>query len=162
MLVSIKNLSRSVLGICTKFSWIGPLVVRLCIGVAFILDGWGKVNHLDGVTGYFTELNIPLAHANAVFVSWVELVAGVLLVLGFCTRIAALFLIGTMAVAFLTAILPRLDSKLDLFSTPELTYVVIFVWLGLGGAGKASLDHLLFRRWADPQVGEAAGARVAG
>ena len=79
-----------------------------------------------------------------------------LLVLGLCTRIAALFLIPTMVVAFLTAILPQLESTLDLFNKLELTYVVIFIWLGLGGAGKASLDHLLFRRRADPQVGEAA------
>jgi uncharacterized membrane protein YphA (DoxX/SURF4 family) len=40
------------------------------------------------------------------------------------------------------------------FSTIELTYLVIFVWLVVHGAGKASLDHVLARR--DPQVGEAA------
>lgn len=157
MLTLIKNLSRSVLGICAKLSWIGPLAVRVLVGMAFVLSGWGKLHSLDGVTGFFTELHIPLPHAMAVFVSCVELVGGALLVLGLGTRIAALFLVGTMTVAFLTAILPKLDSKLDLFSTIELTYLVIFVWLGLSGAGKVSLDHLLFRRGQpDPQVGEAA------
>jgi putative oxidoreductase len=153
----LKNLSRSVLGICAKLSWLGPLVVRVLVGVAFVLTGKGKLTNLDGVTGFFTDLHIPFPHANAVFVSCIELIGGLLLILGLGTRIAALFLIGVMGVAFLTAILPKADSILDMFSTIELTYLVIFVWLGLSGGGKASLDHLLFRRGQpDPHVGEAA------
>ena len=157
MLTSIKDLSRSALGICAKLSWIGPLLVRLLVGVAFVLTGWGKLHNLDGTTSFFAELHIPLPHLNAVFASTVEFVGGLLLILGLGTRITALFLIGVMTVALFTAVLPKADSVLDLFSTIELTYLVIFVWLGLGGAGKASFDHLLFRRGPhDPQVGEAA------
>ena len=157
MLTLIKTLSRSVLGICAKLGWIGPLAVRILVGVAFVLTGWGKLHNLDGTASFFAELHIPLPHFNAVFASTVEFVGGLLLILGLGTRIAALFLIGVMAVAFFTAILPKADSVLDLFSTIELTYLVIFVWLGLSGAGKVSLDHLLFRRGQpDPQVGEAA------
>ena len=156
MSTMIKTLSRRALELCATLSWIGPLAVRLVIGAAFILTGWGKLHNLDGVTEFFTELGIPMPHANAVFVSLVELVGGALLVLGLGTRIAAAFLIGTMAVAFLTAIWPKADSVFDLFSTIELTYLVIFVWLAVHGAGKASLDHLLARRSRDPHVGEAA------
>jgi putative oxidoreductase len=157
MLAPIKHLARTALEICNKLDWIGPLAVRVLVGVAFVLTGWGKLHNLDGITSFFTDLHIPAPHANAVFVSTVEFVGGLLLILGLGTRIVSLLLIGTMAVAFFTAILPKLDSKLDLFSTIELTYLVIFVWLAVSGAGRASLDYLLFlllRR--DPQVGEAA------
>src|SRR5689334_15293203 len=104
----IKNLSRSVLGICAKLSWLGPLAVRVLVGVAFALGGWGKPHNLDGITGFFTDLHIPLPHANAVFVSCVEFIGGLLLILGLGTRIAALFLVATMTVAFFTAIFPKL------------------------------------------------------
>ena len=154
---SIKTLSRHVLATCTRLRWLGPLVVRLIVGAAFVLTGWGKLHSLDNITSFFTDLHIPLPHANAVFVSTVELVGGLLLILGLGTRIAALLLASVMTVALGTAIVPKADSLLDLFSTIELTYLVIFVWLVVHGAGKISLDHVLARRGqADLQVGEAA------
>jgi putative oxidoreductase len=154
MFTQIKNLSHRLLGLCAQLSWIGPLAVRLIVGTAFVLTGWGKLHSLDNVSNFFDELHIPMPYANAVFVSTVELVGGVLLILGIGTRIAAALLIGVMTVAFLTAIWPKAESFWDVFSTIELTYLVIFVWLLVNGAGKASLDHLVARR--DPHVGEAA------
>lgn len=151
MLTSIKTLYQRALRLCAKLDWIGPLVVRLIIGVAFFFDGKGKLGNLEGVTSYFADdLHIPFAHANAVFVSVVELVGGLLLVIGLGTRIAALLLAATMAVAFVTAILPD-KSFLDLFSTIELTYLAIFVWLVVSGAGPISIDRLIARRESQVQ-----------
>jgi putative oxidoreductase len=156
-MLMIKTLSRRALEICAKLTWIGPLLVRLIVGGAFVLTGWGKLHGLDGVTGFFTDLGIPLPHANAVFVSTVEFVGGLMLIAGLGTRIAAALLIGTMTVALATAIVPKADSLLDLFATIELTYLGIFVWLAVHGAGKASLDRVLARRGhAVHPVGEAA------
>jgi len=141
---SIKDLYQRAL---QRLGWIGPLAVRLVVGVAFFFDGRGKLGNLDKVTDYFgNDLHIPLPHANAVFVSVVELVGGALLVVGLGTRISALLLAGTMAVAFVTAILPHADSVIDLFSTIELTYLAIFAWLIVGGPGQASIDYLVSRR----------------
>jgi putative oxidoreductase len=154
MFTQIKTLSHRLLGLCAQLSWIGPLAVRLIVGTAFVLTGWGKLHSLDNVSDFFADLHIPMPYANAVFVSSIELVGGVLLILGIGTRIAAALLIGVMSVAFLTAIWPKAESFWDVFSTIELTYLVIFVWLLVHGAGKLSLDHLLARR--DPHVGEAA------
>lgn len=158
MLSSIKALYQRALRTCTRLGWIGPLAIRIVVGVAFFFDGKGKLGNLEKVTDYFgNDLHIPFPAANAAFVSTVELVGGALLVLGLGTRISALLLAGTMAVAFLTAILPHADSVIDLFSTIELTYLAIFVWLIVGGPGPISIDHLLSRRGqAGPQVGEPA------
>jgi len=140
-MLSIKTVVSRALQLLTTVSWLGPLLVRLTLGVAFVLTGWGKLHHLDSVTEYFTTLHIPLPHANAVVVSTIEFAGGILLILGLGTRIAALLLIGVMAVAILTAKLPEAESWLDLFSTIELTYLVTFVWLAVAGGGAASLDR---------------------
>lgn len=152
MLTSIKTLVQRALRLCAKLDWLGPLAVRLVVGVAFFIDGKGKLGNLEKVTSYFADdLHIPFAHANAVFVSVVELVGGLLLVIGLGTRIAALLLAGTMAVAFVTAIVPHSESVLDLFNTIELTYLAIFAWLIVSGGGPISIDHLIARgRSPDP------------
>lgn len=157
MSTSIKHLYHRALRLCTRLAWLGPLVVRLVIGLAFVVTGWGKLHNLDQVTDYFASLHIPFPGPQAAFVSTVELVGGAMLILGLGTRIAALLLIGVMTVATLTAKLPEAESLIDLASTIELTYLVTFVWLVLHGGGKASLDHLITRRGqAAEQVGEAA------
>jgi len=141
LMLTIKALVSRALHLLTSVSWLGPLTVRLTIGVAFVLTGWGKLHSLDSVTDYFTTLHIPMPHANAVMVSTIEFAGGILLILGLGTRIAALLLIGVMAVAILTAKLPEAASWLELFSTIELTYLVTFVWLAVAGGGAASLDR---------------------
>jgi putative oxidoreductase len=154
-MTAIKNLYVRALRIADKLAWLGPLAVRVVIGLVFVMSGWGKLHHLDDITEFFTTLHIPMPHANAVFVSCVELVGGLLLIVGLGTRIAALFLIGVMTVATLTAVLP--DPEKQVLSSIEISYLLSFVWLMLSGGGAASIDHLIARRaHGDPQVGEAA------
>lgn len=128
-----------------KLEWLGPLLVRLTIGLVFAASGWGKLHNLDGVTRFFEALGIPAPAAQAAFVSTVELVAGIMLMVGLLTRVAALFLIGVMAVALWTAKLPELHGIVDLAGTVELAYLVAFVWLVVAGPGTVSLDHVIAR-----------------
>jgi putative oxidoreductase len=151
----IKQLYLHVLRLCNRLGWLGPLAVRVVIGAAFARNGWGKLHNLDAITEFFTQLGIPMPHANAVFVSSVECIGGVLLVLGLGTRIAALFLIGVMTVATLTAVLP--DADKTLLDSIEISYLVAFVWLVVAGPGPVSIDHLLARKAGGEQVGEALG-----
>ena len=57
MPISIKTLYQRALRLCARLDWIGPLVVRLIVGVAFFFDGRGKLGHLEKVIGYFTDLD---------------------------------------------------------------------------------------------------------
>lgn len=157
MLTVIKNLYQGALRLCAKHNWIGPLAVRIVVGIGFAFTGWAKLNDLDTPTELFTKLGIPFPHANAVFVSCVEFAGGILVALGLGTRIAALFLTGVMAVALKTAIVPNADGLADVFTSIELTYLAIFIWLVVSGAGRISIDHLISRRsQAGHQVGEPA------
>lgn len=135
-----------VVKVLNRVGWIGPLVARVVLGIEFMSTGWGKVHHLDGITQYFASLHIPAAHANAVFVSFVELVGGAALLLGIGTRLAALLLVGTMTVAILTAKLPDLHGIRDLVATVECAYLAMLVWLVFNGAGSASIDRALAGR----------------
>lgn len=134
------------LAVLDRFSWLGPLAMRVSLGAVFIGTGWGKLHNLEQVTGFFTELGIPFPAALAPMVSGVELVGGTLILLGLFTRVATLPLIVTMAVAILTAKRPEIDGIRSLFAFEEFTYLAAFLWLFVAGAGKASVDALLFGR----------------
>lgn len=142
MIASLWNRATTALD---KLAWLGPLAVRVVVGLAFAFNGWGKLHSLDDITAFFTQLHIPAPALQAAFVSTVELAGGIALVLGLGTRLAAALLVGVMAVAFYTAKLPELhgfDGFKEAVGTIELTYLAIFVWLVVRGAGVASLDHL--------------------
>lgn len=157
MLTLIHALSSRALRILHKLSWAGPLLVRLTVGLVFATTGWGKLHNLDNVTQFFESLHIPAPGIQAAFVSGVEFAGGLLLIAGLGTRIAAALLVGVMTVAILTAKLPELHGAVDLANTIEFTYLAMFVWLLVSGAGKASLDYLIFRRASsEPRIGVAA------
>jgi putative oxidoreductase len=141
-----------------RAAFLGPLLARLTVGLAFVESGWGKVHNLEKVTEYFTELGIPAPGFQAVFVSYVELICGSLVLVGLLTRFAALPLIGTMVVALITAKASEISGVSDLIGTIEFTYAVLLAGLVLMGAGKASLDQLILSR-VYPQQGADAMAR---
>jgi putative oxidoreductase len=129
-----------------QLDWFAPLLGRVTVGVLFISTGWGKVHNLAKVAAFFAELHIPAPAIQATFVSYVELIGGALLLVGLFARWASLPLIGSMAVAILTAKADEVHGLPDLFGLVEWTYLVLFVWIALAGPGRASLDHLLFTR----------------
>src|SRR3954470_3287065 len=107
------------LDLTTKLDWVAPLVARITLGVLFVSTGWGKVHDLHKVTGFFSDLGIPMPHLNAVMVSFVELIGGGLLLLGLASRLAALPLMASMAVAILTAQRASVHGLPDLFGLVE-------------------------------------------
>jgi putative oxidoreductase len=147
------NIARSWL---QRASFVGPLLARFTIGVAFMESGWGKVNNLEKVTAFFTELGIPAPAFQATFVSWVELVCGTLVFIGLATRLAAVPLICTMIVALITAKAEDIGSVGDLVGLIEFTYIALLAWLVVAGPGWLSLDHLMARRAASSAPGSSA------
>ncbi len=144
--MNLDALRTRALAILDRFSWVGPLAVRLSLGAVFLGTGWGKLHNLGQVTSFFTELGIPFPAANAAMVSGIELGGGTLILLGLFTRFAALPLMGTMVVAILTAKRPEIEGIRTLLAFDETLYLAGFLWLFVAGAGKASLDALIFGR----------------
>ena len=144
--MNLDSLRARVLAVLDRFSWVGPLAVRLSLGAVFLGTGWGKLHNLGQVTSFFTELGIPFPAVQAAMVSGIELVGGTLVLVGLFTRFAAVPLMGTMIVAILTAKRPEIDGIRSLLSFEEFTYLAGFLWLTVAGAGKASLDWLIYGR----------------
>jgi putative oxidoreductase len=129
-----------------RIAFLPPLLARITLGVLFASTGWGKVHNLEKVTGFFTELGIPMPGLNAVVVSFSELVCGALLVLGLASRLATIPLLVSMAVALLTAKRAEIHGLSDLFGTVEFTYLALLVYVAVSGPGSLSVDRLIARR----------------
>src|SRR5271170_1220860 len=95
------------------------LIVRLYWGWQLVQSGWGKLHHLARVTDFFASLNIPLPAVSATFVSGLEFVGGLLLILGLGSRVIGLLLTVNMLVAYWTADREALTS---VFSDPGKFY----------------------------------------
>jgi len=128
------------------------LLVRLAWGYQMHLTGMGKLHDLGKVTGFFTGLGIPAPGVNAVFISVVEFVGGLLFALGLGSRLVALLFVGDMIVAYIAADREALAS---IFSDPDkfyaaapYTFLVAGLIVLIFGPGKFSLDALLAKRFA--------------
>lgn len=78
------------------------LLARLCLAAVFILAGISKFISWDQTIAYMTAKGIPMASYFLVLAGLLEIIAGVCLVVGYYTRIAAaalmLFLIPTTGI----------------------------------------------------------------
>src|SRR6266513_6060908 len=86
-----------------SWEWLGILLARLSVGLLFFLSGRSKLfipQRREQMRQQLIEAHVPFPEFNAVFVSAVEFVCGVLLVLGALTPLAC----ALLACAMLTAI----------------------------------------------------------
>ncbi|MDZ4771595.1 MAG: DoxX family protein [Planctomycetota bacterium] len=141
------------LSLADKVAWLAPLLARVVVGLVFVWSGWGKLHNIDGVVKYFTELGIPAPEIQAPFAATMEFACGLLIVAGLFTRLAAIPLIVIMIVAIKTAFAQQLGDAVGakewlntLFGLSEFLYIVLLAWLAIAGAGRVSLDHLIFGR----------------
>lgn len=131
------------IGVTLKLNWLPPLLARISIGSIFIIAGWGKIHNIQKVIGYFTDLGIPLPELHANLVAYTELTCGSLIIIGLLTRLVSIPLMITMIVAILTAKRSEIGGATDLLGLDEFIYIIFFIWLIIGGAGKISVDALL-------------------
>ncbi len=133
--------------IASYFLWAGPLATRIVVGYVFMLTGWGKLTNLPKMIENFAAWGIPHPEILTPFVSGVECFGGIFLMLGLFTRVAGGALAVVMTVAIISAKLHDIDSIETLFGFEEASYFVIFFWFAVCGAGKASLDYLLTKKF---------------
>lgn len=140
------------------------ILVRFIVGPVFLSEGIQKFLYPDenGV-GRFIKIGIPSPEMTAPFVGVVEIVCGMLLILGLLTRLAAIPLIINMLVAIVSTKIPILLGYEFLgFSLRKVSYygfwgmahemrtdwAMLFgsIFLLIVGAGPLSLDVILARR----------------
>jgi len=125
------------------FAWLPPLFARIVVGWVFLWSGWEKLSNLPQITKNFIDWGIPFPHILTPFVSGVEFVGGLLLLVGLFTRVAAVPLVVVMIVAIISAKWDQVDSLETLLGFEEVSYMALFGWLAVAGPGPISLDRLL-------------------
>jgi putative oxidoreductase len=87
----------------------GILPLRLVLGLVFVMHGGQKLvqSGVGGTAGFLGQLGVPLPDVAAVALIALELLGGILLLLGALTRWVALLLAVDMLVALLLVHLPN-------------------------------------------------------
>ena len=143
---------------------LGLLILRLGTGGYLLSHGVGKVRMLLG--GEFETFGDPVglgSRLSLALVAGAELLCPVLVILGLFTRLAAVPVVISMAVAALvvhgsdpwsmeTAALAFFagESETWFSKEPALLFLVPFLALAFTGAGRFSLDRVLFARRRTP------------
>ncbi|WP_396611083.1 DoxX family protein [Haloferax sp. S1W] len=128
-----------------------PVLVRLALAVPMIISGTGKIfavgpksMGVSGFAGFLANLGVPLPTVVAWFVGLVELVGGLLLLVGLFVRVAG----GLVAVImFVATVLVHLSNGYPASDGGvELTLMLCLVALAvvLSGPGALSLERTLF------------------
>ncbi|WP_202978331.1 DoxX family protein [Thiomicrorhabdus sediminis] len=75
-------------------------VARIMLALIFVIAGFNKISGYEGTQGYMSAMGVMPELLPAVI--FVEIVAGLMLMVGFCTRLAAVSLAGfTLLAGFL-------------------------------------------------------------
>jgi uncharacterized membrane protein YphA (DoxX/SURF4 family) len=126
------------------------LLIRFLVGAVFVSEGLQKfLFPAELGVGRFTKIGLPSPEMLAPFVGSVEIVGGLLLLLGLCTRLASVALIIDMLVAIATTKMPMLlkDGFWKMAHEARVDWSMLLgaLFLLLVGAGAWSLDALLAR-----------------
>jgi putative oxidoreductase len=119
--------------------------LRIVAGFTFSLHG------LQKILGFFGGMGGHGATAPLFSLLWtagmLEMVGGLLLILGLCTRPVAFVLAGEMAFAYFRMHLPRGPWPIQNGGELAVLYCFVFLYLCTAGPGPLSLDRL-FRKSA--------------
>jgi len=79
----------------------GPPLGRVLLALIFVISGFGKITGFDGTVGYIQSAGLPAPQLAAIVAIVVELGAGLMLIVGWKARWAALALFVFVIVATL-------------------------------------------------------------
>jgi len=128
------------------FQSIALLIARLIIAYGFYEPAMSKWNDIDSVAGWFGSMGIPFPTLNAYMAASTEILGVGLLVVGLFTRFISLPLIVIMIVAIFTVHLDNgFSAGTNGFEIP-LYYMMFLMIFVSHGAGKFSLDNVLFNK----------------
>lgn len=131
------------------------ILVRLLVGAVFLSEGIQKFLYPAALgAGRFAKIGIPAPEVMGPFVGVVEIVCGLLLLLGLLTRLAAIPLVVDMLVAIATTKIPMLLKSgfwaMAHEARTDWCMLLGCIFLLLVGSGPISLDA---------RIGGRAGAR---
>lgn len=117
-----------------------PFIGRLLLAAIFLSSGFEKVADPSGTVAYITAANLPLPAVAYAIAVVVELGGGILLVLGYQTRLAALILAAFTLASALGFHMEFDDQNQLIHFMKNLAITGGFLQIVAFGAGAFSLD----------------------
>jgi len=122
------------------------LLVRVVVGVAFILHGWPKIQKpFEWMSG----MPNPPPGIMQALAALCEVAGGALLALGLLTRVAALAIAAVMVGALALVHVPKGDPFVapgGPSAEPASVYLAVSLLIAAVGAGAYSLDAVVLRK----------------
>ena len=122
------------------------LVSRVLLTSLFILFGWSKITGFSGTVDFMAHEGAPVPMLSAVIAVVMELVVGILLLVGFFTRpLAVLLAIYTVATAFIghhfwtMTGMEQMANMINFYK--NLSIAGGLIALAVAGPGKFSIDR---------------------
>jgi len=121
---------------------VGALILRIALGLVFAGSGFMKFKGgIANTVGWFESINIP--GFLAYFVAGIELVGGILLIIGLATRIiSALFVIimvgAIVTVKFSAGFVGGYDF--------DIALMAMALFLAIAGSGQYAVDQFVFNK----------------
>ncbi|AWD65305.1 MULTISPECIES: DoxX family protein [Priestia] len=121
---------------------IGSLIIRLVLGFTFLVHGFQKwQGGIENTVGFFDSLGIP--GFMAYIVATIELVGGVLIILGLATRVVAALFVAVMLGAIFTA---KLKSGFVGGFEFDIALIAMSAHLFVAGSQFLALDKVVFKK----------------
>ncbi|WP_457747097.1 HvfX family Cu-binding RiPP maturation protein [Sulfurimonas sp.] len=120
------------------------LLARLVVAYGFYEPAMMKWSNITSVAEWFGSIGIPFPTLNAYMAATTEITGVVLLTLGFLTRAISIPLIIVMIVAITTVHLSNGFAAGDNGFEIPLYYMIFLLIFLSHGAGKFSLDRVIF------------------
>ncbi|MBY0316023.1 MAG: DoxX family protein [Bdellovibrionales bacterium] len=145
------TLNTLFLGSSLDLTNFASLIIRVFIGICFVIHGMGKLGlvgpgNMAGFEAWLKSLNIPFPAQQARAAMLSEIIGGALITLGFLTRLGILMCFFVMVIAALIG--HKGGGYLITNNPPGNEYTVnlaaILLALFLLGPGYYSLDAFLF------------------
>ena len=120
-------------------SFSGPLlsILRIMTGLLFLAHGTAKLLKFPATQNFADGVQL---FSMTGFTGLIELVGGILIVIGLFTRPTAFILSGFMAVAYFVAHAPQGFHPINNGGELAIMFCFVFLYLAVAGAGPWSID----------------------
>jgi len=117
-----------------------PLLARILLSLLFLIAAYNKVSNMTGTAGYMGKVGLPMPEVTAWLVVAIESIGGLLVLIGWKTRlvalIMALFTLGTALIGHKFWVDPAQTTQF----LKNLAIVGGFLMLMYAGPGRISAD----------------------